>query len=84
MFVDKFRDFLKQSAVEEVVVGSTSYLKNFVNILQPENMGNLLSLYYDYCEPLTQAKLSAFLFEVLQSSKAKSLIEAYLDPKSKR
>jgi hypothetical protein len=55
-----------------------------VNVLQPENFEKILNLFYAHSDQLTHAKIATFIYEVLQSSKAKSLLEYYLDVKNLR
>jgi len=76
MFLDRLQDlFAEQMKEDDDNSAARTYFQYFLNVITPDNFPQLLQFYERFKSPLIHAKISAFVSEVLQSSRAKVLLE---------
>lgn len=75
MFLDKFQDLLGESLPEDNDGVTRTYLQAFLNALTPDNFPEVLVLLEKHNSRLIQGKVSMFVSETLQSSRAKIILE---------
>ena len=77
IFLDKFQDFLSENMKEEDEGIQRTYFQSFLNGINSDNFYQVLSLFETYGSRLFHAKIALFVSEVLQSAKAKPIVEKY-------
>jgi hypothetical protein len=75
MFLDKFHDIMGENMKEEDDGIARTNLQAFLNAINADNFPELLKLFETHHSRLIHAKLSVFVYEALQSARAKAILE---------